>query len=99
MTMPTRYSTLLMRAYGKTTKYYPAIDISRHKIYAEQSQKKCFVSSYRHRFRGYKLNIFPDGALIYEALQMKVLLYTQYGHIFFPPPWMDRPQYYDQNNQ
>ena len=42
-----------------------------------------------------------DGALIYGVLQIRGLLYTQYGLItrYFWPLWMGRPQYLDQNNQ
>ena len=43
----------------------------------------------------------PDDALIYGALHMKGLVYTQYVkcvYSFFPP-WMSWPQYLDQNNR
>ena len=45
--------------------------------------------------------ICPDGALLYDVLQMKGLVYTLYGkyiRLFFPP-WMGWPQYLDQSNQ
>ena len=46
-------------------------------------------------------NIFQDGDFLYGALQIKVLVYTQYGQnvCSFIPPYMSRPQYLDQNNQ
>ena len=60
-----------------------------------------FVSCYRYRFYGYKLNFSPYGAFLYVSLQINGLVYIQYGQNMrsFCPPWMGRPQYLDQNNQ
>ena len=91
-----------MRAYKNNNKYCPTVGLSRQKIYAEQSQQQYFL------FVGTDIDsvvtnqtLCLDGALIYGALQMKSLVYIQYGKYLFSfcPPWMGRPEYFNQNNQ
>ena len=44
MAMPTRYSTFFNESLQKQQqKYHPTVGLSRHKIYAEQFQKKGFL--------------------------------------------------------
>ena len=84
MAIPTRYSTFLNESLQKQQKYYPAVGLSKQKIYAAKSQQKYFllvgidisfvVTNYTH---------FPDAALICGYLQIKVLVYNQYGKYIF----------------
>ena len=66
--MPSCYSKVLIIEYenNKTLlpicRYLMAEDIS-----GSISADICFVIWHRHRFLGYNLKYFPDGALIYGA--------------------------------
>ena len=71
-----------MRAYKNNKKSYPAVGLSRQKIYTAlyQQQEFLFVGTYIS-FVVTNYSLCPDGALIYGALRMKSLVYTQYGKI------------------
>ena len=101
--------TYLQGLYSKICHYQTNIydqkshtGISRQKICEAKSQQQDFMligTDVALSVTNSTLCLY--GALIYGSVQMKVLVYTQYGKNIcsFPPPWMGRPQYLDQNNQ
>ena len=102
MEMPTYYSTFLMRAYENNNKILPSCRSPKAEDIRGTISAAIFLFIVTDiTFVVKKLTICTYGALQYGALHTKGLLYTQYGQniCYFPPPWMGRLQYFDQNNQ
>ena len=102
MVMPTRCSIFLNESLRKQQKSLPRCRYLKAEDICGAISSEIFllVSTDIHLVVT-NSTLCSDGALIYGALQVKVLVYTQYGQIICSlyPPWMGRPQYFDQNNQ
>ena len=102
MVMPTCYSTFLNESIQKqqqilpNCRYLKAEDLCR-----SISAAIFFVCWYRNRFRGYKSNSLSRWCLdIWSFTDEKLGIYPIWKYLFsFCPPWMGRPEYFNQNNQ
>ena len=95
MAIPTCYSTFLSESLQKQQKILPKCrSLKTEDICGAVSAAIFFVSWYIHIYMVTDSTLCPDGALIYGYLQMKGLVYTQYGKIICSlcPPWMGWPQ-------
>ena len=95
MLMPTYYINFLNESLRKQQKISPSC----RSLKAQSQQQGFLLVGVDIAFVVANSTIFQYGALIYGYLQMKDLLYTQYGQNIrsFCPPWMGQPQYSDQN--
>ena len=91
-----------MRAYKKTKKKLPSCRaLKAEDIWGTILEARFFKVGIDIVFVVTNYTFCQDVALLNGALQMKVLIYPQYGKYIhsFCPPWMGWPQYFDQNNQ
>ena len=101
MAMPTRYSTFLNESLRK--KILPSCrSLNAEDICDAISAARFFVSWYRHRFRGYKLNCLSRWCpAILSFTDEGLGIYPIWTKYMFFLPTLDggRPQNFDQNNQ
>ena len=84
MAMPTRYSIFLNESLRKQKNFLPSFSSLKAEDKCGAISAASFsVGCYRNRFRGLKINYFSRWWLGILSLQMKVLVYIQFGKMYF----------------